>query len=109
MSGTPAATAIAAAILLLGLPALAAGAQLEARHRAAGAADAAALAAADAAAGLVAVDPCELAGEVVNAARATLEQCTVDVAAAEARVVVRASTPLGPVEMRARAGPASRP
>ncbi|MGO1538785.1 MAG: Rv3654c family TadE-like protein [Leucobacter sp.] len=104
----PVVTACSIVALALGLPVLAAGMHLEARHRIAGAADAAALAAADAAAGWVNGTPCEIAGGVAAAANAHLAQCDVDEATATARVSVREWTPLGPVEIRARAGPPQR-
>lgn len=101
----PSTAACAFAALALGLPLLAAGAHLEARHRAAGAADAAALAAADAAAGWVEGEPCALAAELAEAARVRLSSCTVDTATAEARVTVSVRTPIGSTQMRSRAGP----
>lgn len=91
----------AAAVLVIGLPMIAVGGQLEARHRAAGAADAAALAAADAALGWLAGDPCDLAGEVAQSMAVELVSCE---AVEEARVVVRVGSVLGPIEARAHAG-----
>lgn len=99
----PAVLGCALAAVLLGIPVVAAGAQLEAGHRAGGAADAAALAASDAATGWLPGDPCALADEVARAASTQIVSC--DVAGDEARVEVRASTPLGVARARARAAP----
>ncbi|MBK0420228.1 M23 family metallopeptidase [Leucobacter sp. CSA1] len=105
----PALAACAAAALTIGVTALSAVAQLEVRQRVAGAADAAALAASDAAAGWSDAEPCALAGETAAAARAHLVRCEVDAATAEARVIARAGTPFGAVEIRARAAPDADP
>lgn len=94
---------LAAAAMLIGLPVVAATGALEARQRAAGAADAAAIAAADAVSGWLAGEPCAVAGEVAAAARVELLRCEIE--GFEARVWVRASTPLGPATARSRAGP----
>ena len=77
-----------------------------ARHRAAVAADAAALAAAAGTAGLVEVpdgDPCALAAELAARHGAALRACRVD--GLEATVEVEIATALGPVAARASAGP----
>lgn len=105
----PIALACALAALVLGLPVISASAHLEARHRVAGAADAAALAAADAANGFIAEDPCEIAAATVEAARASMTACDINARLGEARVLVRASTVLGFVEARARAAPEAGP
>lgn len=102
--GVPVGAAIAAAALAIGVPVIVAGTHLEARHRVAGAADAAALAAADAVTGWVDAEPCALAEEVTTAVRVELASCAVDARRAEARVETRASTPLGAATARARAG-----
>ena len=104
MSG-PAVLGCAAAALILALPVMTVSAHLEARHRAAGAADAAALAAADAAAGWIDAEPCAIAGEVADSAHARLTSCTVDAERAEAAVTVHIATPITVVSGRARAGP----
>lgn len=106
MSG-PALLACAAATFALAMPVLLAAGALETGQRAAGAADAAALAAADAASGWIEADPCALAAEVVAAAGAAigLGDCLLDEASGEARITVIAGTPFGAVEARARAGP----
>ena len=70
-----------------------------------GVADASALAAADAAAGRIEADPCELAATVVSAAKAELEQCVLDADTGQVRVIVRVDTPLSMLHGRARAGP----
>lgn len=98
----PVAIGVVVAAVALGIPVLSVGAQLEARHRAAGAADAAALAAADAASGWVAGDPCALAAQVAGAVRVELAEC--EVGASSARVVARAAAMGGGFEARARAG-----
>lgn len=95
----------AAAALVLALPVVTAAGALEARQRAAGGADAAALAAADAANGWIEGDPCGLAARVAVAVEAELVSCRVDERIGEARVVVRARSGLGVAEARARAGP----
>jgi murein DD-endopeptidase MepM/ murein hydrolase activator NlpD len=100
----PALLACAAAALCLGLPVIAASAQLEAGHRAAGAADAAALAAADAASGWIDGEPCALAQRVVVEARGEISECEVSSATADARVEVRVPAPLGGALAVARAG-----
>lgn len=94
---------LALAALLLGLPVVAATGALESKQRAAGAADAAALAAADVEAGWLEGEPCVRAAEVTAAARVELAECSVD--GLNARVVTRVGTLLGTVEARARAGP----
>lgn len=99
----PAVVACAFAAVVLGVPVVAVSAEFEVRHRVAGAADAAALAAADAAAGWIAGDPCELAAEVAEAMRAEVAGCEIDIG--DARVEVRAATLLGSVTARARAAP----
>ncbi|MGJ0203130.1 Rv3654c family TadE-like protein [Leucobacter sp. gxy201] len=106
---TPAALSCALAVLVLGLPVLSAGAHLEARHRAAGAADAAALAAADAVNGFLVAEPCEVAAEVAAAVGTSIYACDVDALRGEARVTVRIGTVLGGVLARARAAPEAGP
>lgn len=105
----PATLCCAAAALLLGLPVLSAGAQLEARHRASGAADAAALAAADAVNGWIAADACAAAERVAGAVGAEVERCAIDRLRGEARLTVAIGTPLGSVSADARAAPAAPP
>lgn len=98
--------ACAATTLALGLPILGGASALESRHRVAAAADSAALAAADAAGGWITADPCALAVEVTLAASVSLSECSVDENTGVATVVAQASTVLGVVVIRARAGPA---
>lgn len=100
----PVSVAVAAAALLLGVPVIVAGTQLEVRHRVSATADAAALAAADAAAGWIDASPCALAAEVVASAEAELGSCEVEAGSASARIVVIASSGLGEVRGRAHAG-----
>lgn len=95
----------AAAALCLGLPVIAVSAHLEADRRAAGAADTAALAAADAFSGWSPGEPCALAGRVAAENTTVLTTCSVDAATAQVRVEVTASSPFGSVSARARAGP----
>lgn len=104
---SPAALGCAAAALVLVMPIMAASTHLEARHRASGAADAAALAAADAAAGWIDAEPCEIAAEVADSANARMTSCTVDPERAEAAVTVAVGTPITGVSGRARAGPST--
>ncbi|MGK0722108.1 helicase [Leucobacter sp. W1478] len=98
--------ACAATTLALGLPVIAGAAALDTRHRLAAAADSAVLAAADAAGGWIAADPCALATEVASAASVSLAECTIDVTTGVATVVAEARTALGVVVIRTRAGPA---
>lgn len=102
----PSLLACGAAALCIGLPVIAASAQLEAGHRAAGAADAAALAAADAVSGWAEGEPCALAATVAAEVRGELTLCEVSAPRAEARVEVRIGAPLGGAVARARAGSA---
>jgi secretion/DNA translocation related TadE-like protein len=89
------------AVLLLVLPVYAA---LAARHSVAAAADAAALAAADVASGLVPGHPCDVARRVAAANGASVELCAVDGLVATVTV---GRTILGfPLSERATAGPA---
>jgi len=97
--------ACAAATLGLAVSVTVAAQSVTTAHRVAGAADAAALAAADAWNGWIEADPCELAREVVEANGAMLEQCALDRVRNEVRVLTRARTMLGTVGARARAGP----
>ena len=89
------------AAFLLAVPLYAA---LATRHAVAGAADAAALAAADAASGLVPGHPCDLAARVAAANGSSVENCTVDGLVATVTV---GRTILGlAVSEQASAGPA---
>lgn len=97
--------AIAAVTLALAVPAVAASAALEAEQRAAGAADSAALAAADALLGFVRAEPCSLAADVVHSFEAVLLECQLDWEHSQVRVVVGVQTIFGTVHSRARAGP----
>ncbi|QIK63960.1 peptidoglycan DD-metalloendopeptidase family protein [Leucobacter viscericola] len=92
----PVLLACSAAALCLGLPVLAASGSLEAKHRAANAADAAALAAADAANGWINSEatPCELAEQVAVASGASVAGCSVDPAGTGVRVLVRTGAPI---------------
>ncbi len=101
----PALVACAVAALTLAVPVVAATGSLTAVHRATGAADAAALAAADAAAGWVEAEPCQLATRVVTAADAELVRCDLDPGSGQVRVSVCVQTLFGVAYVRARAGP----
>jgi len=74
-----------------------------ARHRAAAAADAAALAAAGVLSGFASGDPCGRAAEVAAAGGTSLHHCDLD--GLVATVAVAAGTALGPVLAVATAGP----
>lgn len=100
----PVSVGVIAAVLLLGAPVITAAVRAEAGHRAAGTADAAALAAADAGVGLLDGDPCAAAEQVTRAAGARLAACDIDRTRFEVRVAVEAVAPLGEVSARARAG-----
>jgi secretion/DNA translocation related TadE-like protein len=77
-AGAVLAIAIVAATTVVLVAVLALGAALVLRQRVIGAADAAALAAADGASGAVAGVPCGLAERVADANRAALTSCTLD-------------------------------
>lgn len=101
----PSLLGVAAAALALALPIVSAAEVLEAAQRTAGAADSAALAAADADLGYVSADPCGLAAEVTAAAGVTLESCELDRVSSQVRISVSVQTIFGTVHSRARAGP----
>ena len=88
----------------LALPVIGASAAIELRVGLAAAADSAALAAADSAAGFAGGAPCELAERVAQTRAAKVISCGID-GSFGARVVLGADTPLGQVVARARAGP----
>lgn len=93
-----------AASLAVALPGLAAGAALAERHRVVAAADAAALAAADTAWGLIAGAPCARAAELALLADAALADCRVS--GVTVSVSLRGSVLGVPIRAAARAGPA---
>jgi secretion/DNA translocation related TadE-like protein len=95
--------AVIAVLAVLALATVAVGAALATRQRVIAAADAGALAAADTALGIHPGIPCEVAGAVVAAHRATLVSCdvegvvaTVSVSAGIAGVIVTAQARAGP-------------
>jgi secretion/DNA translocation related TadE-like protein len=99
------ALALIATTIVVALSAVSLGAALAARQRLVAAADASALAAADALLGAVSGEPCELAAEVAAAHRVALVACSLE--GAEARVTVGMSV-LGlstAAESRAGAAP----
>lgn len=81
-------------------------AALDVSHRVAGAADAAALAAADAALGWHDHEPCQLAHNVATSANASVQECAIAPSTGEARVILSGDTIFGVIYARARAGPA---
>jgi secretion/DNA translocation related TadE-like protein len=97
------ALAVIGAVTLVAFAALALGAALTVRQRVIGAADAAALAAADGASGAVVGEPCVLARRVAETAGAALDSCSLDGLVATVAVSAR----IGPVPFaaRSRAGP----
>ena len=95
------ATAGCAAVLAVGLTA--AGGAAIFSQRLAGAADAAALAAADAASGAVDGAPCDRAAQVASAAGAVVSACDLD--GLIATITVAATFARFPAEATARAGP----
>jgi len=102
-SGSVLALAIVLAAVVLAVAAAGLGAALAERQQVVGAADAAALAAADVASGAVDGDPCTVAAGVANANGSRLAACRLDGLVADVRV---ARALLGVViEARARAGP----
>ncbi|MFV0432375.1 MAG: M23 family metallopeptidase [Leucobacter sp.] len=100
----PALIVCSVAVLGIGLPVVAASAHLEAQRYAAAAADAAALAAVDAAQGWIAGEPCALAAEVAGSMEAEIVRCDLEAGGAEARIVARVSAHLWSREAAARAG-----
>lgn len=101
----PVLVACAGAMLAVALPVVAATGSLAGAHRAAGVADAAALAAADAASGWVDVEPCRLAEEVALASDVALTRCDLELDSGRVRVEVSVRTMLGTAYAHARAGP----
>jgi secretion/DNA translocation related TadE-like protein len=102
-AGAVLALAIVGAVAIVLVAMLGIGSALVARQRVAGAADAAALAAADAASGAVPGIPCVVASEVARANGATLAACQID--GLVAAVTVSARSGRLPVSARSRAGP----
>lgn len=103
MTGTMAAVGILCAAALLAAGLAGAGAAAVTSQRLASAADAGALAAADAASGAVPGVPCERAAEVAGTFGGVIEACELD----ELIATVTVSMRLGPVtaQASARAGP----
>lgn len=101
----PALLGVAAAALALALPVVGASAALEAGARARGAADAAALAAADALNGYLEAEPCAVATRVANAVSATLESCELQSEEGGATVRVSVTSVFGSVSRVAHAAP----
>jgi secretion/DNA translocation related TadE-like protein len=102
-AGAVLALALIGATALAMLAVLALGAALVLRQRVIGAADAAALAAADGASGAVGGEPCGLAARVAGANGATVTRCDLDGLVATVTVSARAG-PL-PFSARSTAGP----
>lgn len=96
------AVAIVAITIAVTVAVLSVGAALVVRQRAVAAADAAALAAADALLGVVPGDPCALAAEVASAHRVRLGTCLLR--GAEAYIEVRGEVAGVPFVVRSRAG-----
>ncbi|MEO8095908.1 MAG: Rv3654c family TadE-like protein [Pseudolysinimonas sp.] len=86
-AGAVLALAVLGTVTLVVVAVLTLGAALVVRQRVIGAADAAALAAADAATGAVSGDPCALAAEAARANRAVLAECRLDGLIATVEVV----------------------
>jgi secretion/DNA translocation related TadE-like protein len=108
-AGTVLVLAVVLAALLLATAVAVLGTAVVARHRAAGVADLAALAAADVLLGRTAGDPCAAAASVAAAGGAALARCTPagQEVVVEVRVDVRGVLAgLGPARGSARAGPA---
>lgn len=95
--------ALVAAVVVLGLCGVALAGGLTQRQRVIGAGDLAALAAADAASGAIAGEPCEVAGRVAAAGGARLTNCAVDGLVVD--VTVAGSLSGIPITARSRAGP----
>lgn len=108
---TPVMAALAAGTILLGVPVLIAAGVVDAGARAAIAADAAALAGADAMFGVTAAEAasCALAEELAAWHGANLESCSADEGTFEVRVRVSVRAGVTSVSRQARAGPPSLP
>lgn len=102
MSGT-ALAACSAVALCLGVPVIVAAQHLESRHRAGTVADAAALAAADAASGWSDGEPCDAAAEVAQSMRSRIVTCELDGHRADVRIVAEAGAPPFTAQARAHA------
>lgn len=102
-AGSVLAITLMAAVSIAALAVVSGGGALVARQRVVGAADAAALGAADALSGAVPGDPCDLATRVAAANRAALGACALD--GLVATVEVSGGTRLLPVRVRSTAGP----
>lgn len=103
MSGVSLAAGALAAAAIIGVAVAGAGVASARSVRAAGIADASALAAADAASGLVVGVPCERAADLAHRAGAELTSCTL--AGLIATVEVSLPGPPLPAVARSRAGP----
>jgi len=103
MAGTVAMVGVLAATLALSAAVVTAGAASAWSQRLSGVADRAALAAADAASGALAGDPCERAAQVAATADAELESC--DIEGLVVTVAVAASFGSLPATVWSRAGP----
>lgn len=103
MAGSALAVGVVATAAMLTLGLAASGAAAAESQRLAGVADAAALAAADAAGGAVAGDPCDRAAEVAGAQRASVAACALD--GLVATVTVATVFARLPAQATARAGP----
>lgn len=103
MPGTLLAVGVIACTATVAVGLVAAGGAALYGQRLAGAADAAALAAADAASGAVSGDPCDRAAQVAEAAEVALERCDLDALIATIRV--SGSFAGLPATAVARAGP----
>lgn len=104
MSGVPLAAGMLVVTATLAVAVAATGSASARSVQVAGIADAAALAAADTAAGIASGTPCERAEELASRGRARLEACRVD--GAVATVIVSAAAGPFVARARARAGPA---
>ena len=98
----PVAVSIIAGSLAIGIPVVGAATSLETRHRVAGVADNAALAAADALLGWVESDPCDAALLITSSADVNLDTCLVH--PASVTVTVSAHGVLGTIALTSRAG-----
>ena len=102
-AGSVLALALVGATVVVAVAALALGSALVLRQRVIGAADAAALAAADVASGAIAGDPCPTAQRVARANGAVLLSCRIE--GLIATVETSAAFGMVPVSARSRAGP----
>lgn len=101
----PEVAAVAAATTMLAVSIVVACDSVVAKQRLDGAADSAALAAADAHGGWIEAEPCAIAGQVLASADAELVECRIDDATGRVRLLAALRTMLGSARTHVHAGP----